>query len=60
MIKNIFGITKEPFNRQQLSLLPQQKKIADILKIHSQQGGFSVIIGKPGVGSQFYESILKH
>lgn len=55
MIKNIFGITKEPFNRQQLSLLPQQKKIADILKIHSQQGGFSVIIGKPGVG----KSILR-
>lgn len=50
MIKSIFGITKEPFNRCELSLLPQQKEIADIIKIHAQQGGFSVITGEPGVG----------
>ncbi len=50
MIKSLFGITKEPFNRSELSLLSQQKKILDIIKIHSQQGGFSVIIGNPGVG----------
>ena len=50
MIKSIFGITKEPFNRSELSLLPQQKNILDIIKIHAQQGGFSVVIGNPGVG----------
>jgi len=50
MIKSIFGLTKEPFNRNELSLLPQQKHIVDIIKIHSQQGGFSVVIGEPGVG----------
>ncbi len=50
MIKSLFGITKEPFNRDELTLLSQQKQIVDILKIHSQQGGFSVIIGEPGVG----------
>jgi len=50
MIKSIFGITKEPFNRSELTLLPQQKTIIEIIKIHSQQGGFSVIIGDPGVG----------
>ena len=50
MIKSIFGVTKEPFNRSELALLSQQKKIAEIIKIHSQQGGFSVIIGNPGVG----------
>ncbi len=50
MIKSIFGITKEPFNRHDLNLLPQQKRIFDIIKIHAQQGGFSVIIGNPGVG----------
>ena len=44
------AITKEPFSRSDLALLPQQKKIVDIIKIHSQQGGFSVIIGNPGVG----------
>lgn len=50
MIKSIHALTKEPFNRHELALLPQQKQIADIVKIHSQQGGFSVIIGEPGVG----------
>ena len=58
MIKSIFGLTKEPFNRRDLTLLSQQKKILDIIKIHSQQGGFSVVIGKPGVGkSVLFEHI---
>jgi MSHA biogenesis protein MshM len=55
MIKSTFGITNEPFNRENPDLLPQQKKIYDILKIHAQHGGFSVIIGVPGVG----KSLLK-
>ena len=55
MIKSIHGITKEPFNRHDFTLLPQQKHILDIIKIHSQQGGFSVIVGEPGVG----KSVLK-
>ena len=50
MINAIFGITKIPFKREKLTLLPQQQHIADIIKIHAQQGGFSVIIGEPGVG----------
>lgn len=50
MIKSLFGLTKEPFNRSELTLLPQQKQIAEIVNIHSQQGGFSVVIGEPGVG----------
>jgi len=55
MIKSLHGLTKEPFNRNELTLLSQQKEIADIIKIHAQQGGFSVIIGDPGVG----KSVLK-
>ncbi len=55
MIKSLFGVTKEPFNRNELTLLAQQKQILDVIKIHSQQGGFSVIIGEPGVG----KSILR-
>jgi type II secretory pathway predicted ATPase ExeA len=50
MIKAIFAITKEPFNRQKLGLLTQQQHISDIVKIHAGQGGFSVVIGEPGVG----------
>lgn len=55
MIKSIHGVTQEPFNRQIKTLLAQQQQILDILKIHSGQGGFSVVIGEPGVG----KSILK-
>jgi len=50
VIKSIHGVTNEPFNRNKLTLLPQQKEILDIIKIHAQQGGFSVIVGEPGVG----------
>jgi len=50
MIKSIHALTKEPFNLGNLTLLRQQKEIYDIIKIHSQQGGFSVVIGEPGVG----------
>ena len=50
MIKSIFATTKEPFMREGLSLMSQQKHISDIIKIHAGQGGFSVIIGEPGVG----------
>ena len=50
MINAIWGITQPPFKRDKLTLLPQQRHIAEIIKIHAQQGGFSVVIGEPGVG----------
>jgi len=50
MIKSIHGLAKEPFNRNELTLLEQQKEIFKMVKAHSQQGGFSVVIGEPGVG----------
>lgn len=50
MIKSLFGVTREPFDRHIATLLPHQAAIFDIIKIHSQQGGFSVIVGEPGVG----------
>jgi len=50
MIKSVHALTKEPYSRTNLTLLRQQKEIFEIIKIHSQQGGFSVVIGEPGVG----------
>lgn len=55
MIKSIHGVTKEPFNRNELALLSQQQEIFKMIKIHAQQGGFSVVVGEPGVG----KSVLK-
>ena len=50
MIKATFGLTQEPFNRTEPTLLQQQQAILDVIKIHAQHGGFAVIIGNPGVG----------
>ena len=50
MIKSNFGLTKEPFYRDDILLLPQQMEVIEMLNIHAQHGGFSVIVGNPGVG----------
>ena len=59
MIKSVLGLTKEPFNRNHHALLSQQKQIVDIIKIHSQQGGFSVVVGEPGVGKSVLREHLE-
>lgn len=59
MIKASLGVTKEPFCRDDAPLLSQQQTILDTLKIHSQQGGFSVIIGRPGVGKTVIKEHLE-
>ncbi|MES9858996.1 MAG: AAA family ATPase [Sedimenticola sp.] len=60
MIKATFGIEREPFNRTGLDLFPQQSQIANIIKIHSQHGGFSVVIGAPGVGKTVVREHLEN
>ena len=50
MIKAIWGLTRAPFQQDKLSLLAQQQAIVEMINIHAQQGGFSVVIGEPGVG----------
>ncbi|MEJ2044506.1 MAG: hypothetical protein P8X89_14660 [Reinekea sp.] len=50
IIQNTFGITCEPLQRDKPELLLAQEMIRDILFIHAQHGGFSVIVGGPGVG----------
>lgn len=55
MIKTTFGLTREPFYRSDMALLPQQLEAMEMIKIHAQHGGFCVIVGNPGVG----KSILR-
>lgn len=50
MINAIWGITQPPFKREPSQLLEQQQEMLNIINIHAQQGGFSVILGQPGVG----------
>ena len=50
MIKSYFGIEKTPFSNEHVELLKHQQSIFDILKVHSQQGGFCLLMGQPGTG----------
>jgi len=57
MIRQHFGLTKDPFIiDDQASLLAHQQRHFDILKVHTQQGGFCLIIGEPGTG----KTVLKN
>ena len=59
MIKSTFGITKEPFYHSAHTLLPQQLEAMEMIKIHAQHGGFSVIVGHPGVGKSVLREQLE-
>lgn len=59
MIKSFFGVTQEPFFRREIALLPQQVEAIDMIKIHAQHGGFSVIVGDPGVGKSVIRDHLE-
>jgi MSHA biogenesis protein MshM len=59
MIKATFGLTKEPFYRSDFTLLPQQRDAIEMIRIHTQHGGFSVITGNPGVGKSVIREHLE-
>ncbi len=57
MIRQHFGLTRDPFIiDHKAPLLTHQQRHFDILKVHSQQGGFCLILGEPGTG----KTVLKH
>jgi type II secretory pathway predicted ATPase ExeA len=58
MIKATFGLTREPFYRNDYPLLPQQSEVIDMIKIHAQHGGIEVIVGNPGVGKSVIRTHL--
>jgi MSHA biogenesis protein MshM len=60
VIKQTFGLTQEPFSRSGHGLFPQQHKIFDIIKTHSQHGGLSVITGQSGVGKSVIKEALEN
>ena len=59
MIRAFFGITENPFSDRNIKLLPQQQEIYDTLKVHSQQGGLSLVLGVPGTGKTVIKESLK-
>lgn len=59
MIKATFGLSKEPFYLNEVTLLPQQQEVIDMIKIHAQHGGFCVIVGHPGIGKSVVRTHLE-
>jgi MSHA biogenesis protein MshM len=50
MIRSYFGIEKNPFSSDDVTLLPYQQEVYDILEVHSTQGGLCLLMGEPGTG----------
>lgn len=55
MIRSYFGLQRNPFDSESLTLLAHQQQVFDILKVHAQQGGLCLVLGEPGTG----KSVLK-
>ena len=59
MIRSYFGLTKNPFASESLTLLPHQQTIFDTLRVHCQQGGLCLVLGEPGTGKTVLKETLK-
>ena len=59
MIRSYFGIEQLPFSAEDITLLPHQQEVYDILKVHSQQGGLCLLLGEPGTGKSIIKGELK-
>ncbi|MFW6151928.1 MAG: ExeA family protein [Verrucomicrobiota bacterium] len=61
MIRSHFGLELNPFDDHKPALLPKQKEVFDIIKVHARQGGLCVIMGELGTGkSVIKQAIIDH
>lgn len=58
-IRSFFGISDDPFNTDNITLLKHQQEVYDILKVHSYQGGFCLLMGEPGTGKTAIKDSIK-
>jgi MSHA biogenesis protein MshM len=59
MIRSFYGLTQNPFDLRDLTLLPQQQEVHEILKVHCQQGGLCLVLGVPGAGKSVIKQALQ-
>lgn len=61
MIRSHFGLQRNPFDPESLTLLTHQQEVFDILRVHAQQGGLCLVLGEPGTGkSVLKQALLTH
>lgn len=60
MIRSFYGLEKDPFCDREVQLLSLQQEICDTLRVHSQQGGFCLIVGIPGTGKSVIKEHLEN
>lgn len=60
MIRAFYGIDKNPFSQEDITLLLQQQEVFDILKVHSSQGGLCLLMGEPGTGKTMIKRAILH
>jgi len=58
MIRAFYGIDKNPFTSDQITLLDHQHEIFDILSVHSYQGGLCLLMGEPGTGKTMIKTAI--
>jgi MSHA biogenesis protein MshM len=59
MIRSYFGLSQNPFSRENMELLAHQQEIFDTLLVHCQQGGLCLVLGEPGTGKSTVKERLK-
>jgi type II secretory pathway predicted ATPase ExeA len=59
MLRSYFGIQVLPFSHDNVSLLPHQQEVFDILKVHSQQRGLCLLMGEPGTDKSVVKETIK-
>ncbi len=59
MIRSYFGLNQDPFALGDIELLTHQQEIHDTLRVHSQQGGLCLVVGRPGTGKSVIKESLR-
>lgn len=60
IIKHYYGLDKNPFDLETIELLPHQENVFQILDVHAQIGGLSVIVGEPGTGKTVLKEAIQN
>jgi len=58
VIRAHFGLDRNPFALETITLLPHQAEVLQTLRVHCQQGGLCVIVGEPGTGKSVIKQAL--